>query len=490
MHKSKLIKLLKTLTRDEFRHLGKFIKSPFFNTNEDIIKLYDYLRDNNHYPNFDASVLNKEYVDKKLFSPNSANYTFVARRIRDCMSAFSLLVQEFMISIEARRERELNKDLLLLSAFSKRNLHNLFEAKTQEATDKLENLDARGIQYYQTLFELQNNYFFHPDTSKLQRSSTYINGLMENLDAFYILTKLKLSCEIRSREHILSEHYQIDLLQEVTELAKQQHKPNNVLFPIYSDLLYLFSNGFEEIVYNKLKKHYFDNLKSIPFDEQKIILQYLINILYRAVGKKTQEASELLLLYKAGLKNKILFLNDRITPESYSNIAIIGSKIGKFEWTYQFIMDYEQFLDEGIRKDTKQLSLAYWHFNQAEYDKTLQLIDEQEIPGKLFHLRTRALMLRAYFEKFLQDNSFYNLLLSNADSFRKQLDRDNLISEQKRLEYKNFVKYTSLLAKLIWNKKATFKKRLEKLRVDLKEQPKINARIWLLEKVSEQLKLS
>lgn len=480
MHKSKLIKLLKTLNKDEFRHLGKFLKSPYFNTNEDVIRLYEYLRDNNHYPRFDSTVLNKEYVDKKLFRKDKENYTYIAKRIRDCMAALSILVQEFMLVEEARNEVDLSKDLLLLKSLSRRNIHAIFEAKTHETIGKLANTNFRDIHYFQTMFELRNNYFFHPDTEKLKRSSEQINEVMENLDAFYILTKLKLSCEIRSRQNIVAELYEIDLLKEVIEIARHNYQEESKLFPIYSALLELFTNGYNELIYNNVKAFYFDALIDLPKEEQKIILQYLINITYNTTD--IQKNNKLLQLYKEGIKNRILILNERITPESYSNIVILGSKLGEFDWTYQFMADYEKYLDESIRHDTKLLSMAYWYFNQSEYDKTLSLVEEQEVPGKLFLLRTRALVLRAYFEKFLQDESFYGLLLSNAESFRKQLDRDNLISDQKRMAYKNFIKYTSSLAKLIWSKKATFDKRLEKLKSALEQEASLNARAWLLEK--------
>ena len=483
MYDSKLILLLRSLNRNEFRQLGRFLNSPFFNSNEDVIRLYEYLRKNNHYPNFDSSVLTKEYVDKKIFFDKEEIYSFQPRRILDCMSNLSLLIISFMATLESQNEADLIKDQLVLKSFSRRNLHGLFDHKTKDAIEKLETRSFRDIHFYKTMFELQQAYFFHPDTSKLKLSTDKISAIMENLDLFYALTKLRMSCEIRFREEILSEHYEIDLIQEVIKISSEKYVFNNLLFTIYIKLISLFSNSYEESVYQEVKSIYFENLQVIGKEEQKIILHYLVNIASIAVNTQINSVREIFDLYKAGLQYEILIMNDRITLESFSNIAILGSKLKEFDWTYDFILTYEKHLDESIRADTKLISMAYWHFNQQQFDETLQLIDEQEVPGKAFHIRTRALLVRTYLEKFLIDSNFFSLLSSNAESFRKQLERSNLISDNRKTAYKYFIKYTTQIARLVYTRPATFDKRLKRIKSSIQNNNAVIARSWLLDKV-------
>jgi hypothetical protein len=50
MKNSKLASLLSKLSQKEFKEFGKFVKSSYFNTNSNIIKLYDLIA--KYFPDF------------------------------------------------------------------------------------------------------------------------------------------------------------------------------------------------------------------------------------------------------------------------------------------------------------------------------------------------------------------------------------------------------------------------------------------------------
>jgi len=335
------------------------------------------------------------------------------------------------------------------------------------------------------MFELKTAFFFHPDTPKLKQSSNEINAVMENLDRFYALTKLRISCELRSREYILAEQYHIDLIEEIIQISNDKYYGHTCLFQIYTSLISLFSDGYQAAIYQETKNLYFENLAAINKEEQKIILHYLINIVSTGVNHGLVNIQDIFELYKSGLAHGVLILNKRITPESFSNIAVLGSKLGAFEWTQSFISNYEQFLDEDIRQDTKLMSLAYWYFNKREFDQTIELINEHQLPGKIFYIRTRALLIRTYLEKYMQDQSFHQILISNADAFRKQVERNKLISKNKKIAYKNFIKYINKIVNIVQNRPAKLHERLNKLKIELEHTDTLVARAWLIQKIVE-----
>lgn len=65
MLKSSLLQIVSSLSSQEFREFGDYVRSPFFNKNESVSKLYDYLALS--YPDFEEDILNKELLFKKLF---------------------------------------------------------------------------------------------------------------------------------------------------------------------------------------------------------------------------------------------------------------------------------------------------------------------------------------------------------------------------------------------------------------------------------------
>jgi len=483
MHDSRLVLLLRSLNKKEFRRLGKFLKSPFFNNNERVVSLYEFLR--KHHPTFDAPSLAKKQVDKKIFQEKDKTYTYQARRIRDCMSNLSLLVIEFIAVLEGQDEVSLTKDQLILKAFSKRNLYKLFEDKTEQVVAKLMANPVIDFHYYKTIFELREGLFFHSDNPKLEHSSDQVNAVMRNLDLFYILTKLRISCELKAREQILAETYNIDLINEVIEMAKEKYSSHSSLFIIYPHLIKLFSEGYNDALYQETKTIYFNQLENIGKSEQKVILHYFINIMSSGLSKGMNRMKEVFELYKAGLQHEILILNNRITPESFSNIAVSGSISGAFQWTWDFIINFEKYLDEDIRTDTKLMSLAYWYFNKKQYDETINLINEHQLPSKMFYIRTRALLIRTYLEKLLEDKSFYQVLISNTDAFRKQVDRNTLLSKDKKMSYKNLIKFINKIAALLQTQPPKLQDKLNKLKVDIQTKDTVIARAWLLSKIEQ-----
>lgn len=57
MHKSNFIELLKIFTPKEFKEFGEFLNSPFFNKNDNVIKLYNYIK--KYFPDLENVNLKK-----------------------------------------------------------------------------------------------------------------------------------------------------------------------------------------------------------------------------------------------------------------------------------------------------------------------------------------------------------------------------------------------------------------------------------------------
>ncbi len=481
MHNRKLIRLLKTLTEKEFLQLGKFLQSSFFNTNKQVIRLFDFFKDHKHYPDFDHPDLSKEWVDKTLFQGN--DYSFDPKRIRDLMSDLSVLVEEYMILIESRNKADLTKDQLLLKAFSKRNLYKLFKIKTDSVISRLEKQRIRNVDYYRNLFTLNHQFFFHPDTLKHQPATKNINAVLESLDTFYALAKLRITCELLSREQIFSEHYNNDLIQEVMHIALEKYSNDNQLFLIYTGLIELFSKGYVASTYAEIKSYYFEKLDTIGKEEQKVILHYLINIVLTVLYSNKKIVPEVFDLYQLGLKHNILIHNMRLTPATYSNIVILGSTLKHFDWTQNFIETHEKYLDLKIREETKLMSQAYFYFNKTEYDKAFDLISNHKLPSELYNIRSRGLLVRILMEKFLLDSDFHTLLTSKIESLRKKIERSKSISDNKKKAYHNFVIYIRRLTILLRTKPKRFKNSLEKLKKEIQTDQALVAKAWLLVKI-------
>lgn len=98
MQEIKLIILLKNLNKEEFRRLGKFLNSPFFNYAIPPIRLYEALK--KFYPNFDSPKMTKEYIWKKVHSKEA----FQTNKFWQLTSKLTRLVEQFLIHIELDKQ--------------------------------------------------------------------------------------------------------------------------------------------------------------------------------------------------------------------------------------------------------------------------------------------------------------------------------------------------------------------------------------------------
>jgi hypothetical protein len=75
MRRSFITELLQKFTPKQLKEFGEFVHSPFFNKNESVVSLFDYLRLN--HPEFKPEKIEKEYIYKKLYSASVYNDSFM-----------------------------------------------------------------------------------------------------------------------------------------------------------------------------------------------------------------------------------------------------------------------------------------------------------------------------------------------------------------------------------------------------------------------------
>ena len=122
MQKTKLISLLKTLSKQEIFRLGDFIRSPYFNKNENNIRLAEAVLD--HWPGFDSPEMTEEEIFKKIFPKEKFDYFKIKNIISD---VYSLAAEFLKISIS--QSRHLDGEINLLNALHDRKLDNIYRQR-------------------------------------------------------------------------------------------------------------------------------------------------------------------------------------------------------------------------------------------------------------------------------------------------------------------------------------------------------------------------
>ena len=143
---------------------------------------------------------------------------------------------------------------------------------------------------------------------------------------------------------------------------------------------------------------------------------------------------------------------NRIPEVIFSNIVSVGARCGEFEWTKKFIDDYKLFLDEDERESATLLSMAFLYFNEKKYSKSIDLINQYSFIKPLNIIKSKTILIRSFFELFLTDDSYYEVLLAQTFSFEKHIRRNKDISTEKADGFLNFIKFTRRVANGILDK--------------------------------------
>lgn len=476
MQKSKLIRLLKVLDTDEFKHFPKFINSPFFNSNKQYLPLYRYLI--KHYPDFDSPKLTKELAFKKCYPNKKYSYNTMS----NLMSGLANLTEEYLLNIQFQKTSYDKKKTLVKALGERKNCYDLYEKYNTIIVQEVKSRTINDMAYHQDLRELNHGFYFHPTTNRQTIGSQGIQGIMDDLDISYTQTKLLYLLEMKSRAYLFEEKYTL-LLDEKMMLGKEaDFKQMCPICLIYLKILKLYELKEDKKAFDAAKDLFSEQMETIGKTERTVILLHLMNYCVRRINKgDLAYAKESLALYKIGLLHNILIEQDRISEATFSNIVSSGIKCKEYDWVKNFILEYRFYLDDEEKESTTLISLGLLNFAQEKYALVIDLLLNHPFDKPLQIIKAKSLLIRTYFEQFLQDDSYYELVMAQTYAFEKYIRRNVDISKGKSIAHLAFIQNTRRLITAIIEKNISLDF-LDSLQSSIPA-----CKNWLLEKLKVEL---
>ncbi len=477
MNSSKLLTLIKSLTDNEIREFHKYLRSPFFNHDKNIIVLYTYIR--RFHPFFESTKLEKEKVYKKVFK----KAPYVQRKMNDVMSDLCLKLEDYMMLKELKKHPA-EKDLLLLRSFEARKLNHYFFKGLEKAKNRLEKSPKEDMDYYYYQFMYASKGYLHEGTSLLNRANqkiaaNYLHSVNNNLDRFYFGTKLRFYKEVKINKKITDNEYETPLIPEIVNEINKTFDSYSITTQLYTLLYQLQEDkNANDATYTALKKLTLASVELIDREELHEILLGLIhysNTKMKSGIQTFESAKEILAVFKLQIKYDLLIFDGLIAAQVFQNIVNIATGLGELDWAEQFIHQFSKNINEKEKNDVEKLCMASVHFWKKNYRDAIQAISL--VSNKEYNnaMATRIVEIQSYFE--LQD------IVSTSDCcdrFQRYLHRKKGLSDGYKKALLNFI---SVIRKLI---KVNAPSKKEMLLV-LEGMPMIFSRAWLLQKI-DQLK--
>ncbi len=468
MHKSKLIKLFSGLSRTELLEFGRYLKTPFFNRDKNLLTLYNYVK--KFHPKYDSEKIDKEVFAKKHMGGESSKN----RKINDWMSDLSSKLEDYLILTETRK-KSYARDFLLLDAMKERKMDELFYRSIKNIGAKLENSIERDMFYFFYQWQLMHEAFFYSSTSKKYKDQVDIQRTMEYMDMFFCAVKLRYSGEMMTQQQMLAGKHSIALLDEVRkEIEKPSYDEHSKLFKIYNLTLELFYEKRDE-TYEELETLIYDQLHLGNIDEKLTLLNFLLAHANSRLGegdlKYTQKIFD---LYVYKINNDLLLEDGYVPATHFINISYLATTLERAEWLKIFISNYEQYLTDVEKENASQLARAYLCFAEGAYKDSLLILRQM---GGAYALYTRTLAIQCHYE-FETDT---DVVILECNNFNKYLNRNDKIADTTKDYPKNFIRFVRILVEAPYKKDVT----RDKLQEKLSNTKRIFARYWLHSKIND-----
>jgi hypothetical protein len=434
MQKSKPIRILQSFDAQEWREFDKFIRSPFFNKNESLITLFTYLK--KEQQNLEGPAIDREKVWQKTFG----KLAFDEAKLRYAFSDLAKLLERF-IAIRELDKNKLRHNQLLLEYYSTKDIEKYFNQIFDDSQKFLQKNQTRDSEFYFRNYLIEEQHYSYSSVKRDKSLDQVLQDTADHLDLYYLSKKLKLLCEMLTRQNFLNSEYTTRLREEIMVHLRDSDYSDHPAIEIYHLVLLTLVEEQNENHFKKL----IQRLNEYPefFGPEELRDLYFLAQNY--CTKKINQGHRKYLrdyfnLSKLLLKKDLVYENGFILPSSFKNIVTVGLRLEEYDWVENFIYTYKNKLAPKYRENAFTYNLAWLHFFKEEYRKTLRMLSHVEYMDVYYILDSKILLLKTYFE--LEDvDAFFSL----CDSFYVYLRRNELISAYQKTICLNFVKYVKRL---------------------------------------------
>lgn len=472
MKESKLYSILSSFSTKQLNRFDKFVKSPYFNSNDSLIKLYELIH----------GILkgNKEIEEKAAWEAIFREKDYHEGKFRKLLSDLVSLTESFLIQEELNDSSLLKQNLLLQSI--KKNKISAIQKKI--VTNSIKEADRRKEQsseYFLQRFRIEKNHYnltSHFERKAKKKSITAAQDLQElskKLDIFYLIEKMRHGTDLLT----WSVMYKSDIdFAQFDFTSKLIERSNYLEIPAVN----IFYNIFKAFKDDQNPKHYFkakeimlNNLDEFPFAEQQDIYDSMISYCIGKVNDGEKEfIPEALEMYKTGVDTGISLIDGELTPTTFRNIVGVSLRFGYIDTAIDFINDKIDLINHKFRNNALNFNLARVYFYKKDHGKVLDYLNQVDFDDVWYNINSKAMLIATYYETEELD-PLESLLTSYAAFIR----REKSLDESRRHHFLNFVKIVRKLIKVF----PVTNEKLDKLKDEVQNTKAIINRKWLYERI-------
>lgn len=477
MKRNNLFTFLSKLDEDEFKRFGKFIDSPYFNSNKKLKELYDLLE--KHYPEFSSADLDKKIIHDKLYKGTK----FVGGTYYYLISEMEALLEKF-IGIE--KAKPFTFDLTYLEELTRLGMHNKFDTRYKSIKKKLAGSPDEMHFDHLLLSELKRNdsivkreFLTKKDVIRpewLEPAQELVNLFLKN--------SLRNILFLSNYNNLVLKETGIPLLNETLEYIERNriHETSQEIRVLYFEI---------RLVLNKESKYY-SELKSIAVNKRRYLsrdsFRELISILsnhnvqtnvtnvksssdYEHYNRENKELAKIYLKDVERNKNEVLPI------DAYFSFFLTGIATDDIDWLNELQRKFVKRLETKFQNNASCYSKGAVYYLTGEFEKSLIALSGIKNYSYLpFKAVVKVLQLKVFYEL-----EMFSEAEDAANSYKQFLRNDSIISRQAKIVNSDFLRIYIKLLHITGN--GTLKK-VNDLQSEIKNMDRfLNSVLWFTGKL-------
>ena len=390
------------------------------------------------------------------------------------MSYLLKLIEKYL-SVKEFLSDKFGQGFQLMKSYHRRNLpkHQLFIHSQLKA--HLESQPLRDFTFFEQFRDL---YWTEYQMQVAERPSgnLHLSELTDWTDRAYWAQKLRQLCLLTAQQSVYSVEYETAhrISESFFPFLEQQEYTRIPAIGIYYHGYFLLRDEEGHFHFPLYKELLFSHTKAFSQEEIRELFLIAINYCVRQVNKGNHDYfEEMHALYQSGLELEVLLENGKISRFTYHNAVAAALQIKAYEWVEQFIIDYQNLLDEPYQESSFHFNMARLEYERQRYDQALSLIHKANFTDILLSLGAKTISLKIYY--VLRE---YDLLDAHLNAMSNFIRRNRVLGYHRK-NYQNILRYTKkLLTTNHYDREA-----ISRLREEIRSEQILTERKWFLEQL-------
>ncbi len=482
MIKSIIVEILERFTGEEFKQFGKYVNSPFFNSNKKLVSAYVYFK--RFFGNYGDPLFNKEGLYSEVFPGTS----YRDSETRKLLSGLYKLAEGYM-SQRVYDNDDFGKNINLAGNLISKGLISKAEKIVELLEEQSQNEKIDGQHYFSDLMKIQ----IKKKTIELKKESFQTGNLTEDKINSYLLNyfvsfstkiiqniKAKQYYNLIPQEHFLTTFFlMLDIDRFINWLNKTKQEHSEILI-INLCIIKCVNGKYDKQIYRKFKELLLKNFSMYSHSEVNNLFTCLQGIMIQRIRENDPEAlQELFEVNNLILNHKAYayYPGGNMPYSVFVTMVTIGISIKKYQWVENFIKNYTNLLHEKHRSSLYNYALAELTYRTISTNEALKYAAKIEFEGFFMKHEVNILKLKIYYDE--NDFIAVHYLL---DSYKKFIEGNKFVSGPQYEIYSGFIKVYSEMVKL---KEYEDKNAAAILLAKTEEMTNVQNKDWLLEKLAE-----